>query len=188
MKARKVKGLDRNGSLVENAGRIVLARLEELHQFTPAVLDPSEVEALHDMRIAAKRLRYVLELTEPCIGAAARKGAKVARRLQGLLGEIHDCDVMLARVDAHRERLRAEDAAAVRAAAAPASEDLEPRAIRAAPHRAKYRGLESLAAYLAARRELLYERFTQDWAELRRTKFGRRLAEGVSGAGRAVAA
>jgi CHAD domain-containing protein len=35
--------------------------------------DPREVEALHDMRIAAKRLRYILEITEPCFGEYARR-------------------------------------------------------------------------------------------------------------------
>ena len=65
----------------------------------PKALDPAQVEALHDMRIAAQRLRYILELTaETCFGAYAETGAKRARELQDLLGEIHDCDVMLPRV------------------------------------------------------------------------------------------
>ena len=54
-----------------------------------------QVVALHDMRIAAKRLRYVLELAEPCYGKASAARAKRARALQDLLGDIHDCDVLL---------------------------------------------------------------------------------------------
>ena len=57
MKARKVKGLEPDGSLSENARRIIDVRAKEVHSFSPAVLDPRNVEALHDMRIAAKRLR-----------------------------------------------------------------------------------------------------------------------------------
>lgn len=101
MKARKVKGLDPDGTLAENAERIVAVRLKELRSFTPAALDPAEVEALHDMRIAAKRLRYVLELTRPALGEPAGKGARTMKRLQSVLGDIHDCDVMLPRVREH---------------------------------------------------------------------------------------
>ena len=65
MKARKVKKLDPDGTLTGNAARIVEVRLRELRSFAPRALDPAEVDALHDMRIAAKRLRYVLEAADP---------------------------------------------------------------------------------------------------------------------------
>ena len=54
------------------------------------------------MRIAAKRLRYVLEITAGCFGPEAEALRGAARELQGVLGEIHDCDVMLPRVAGHR--------------------------------------------------------------------------------------
>jgi len=101
VKARKVKGLDPDGTLAENAERIVAVRLSELRSFTPAALDPADVTALHDMRIAAKRLRYVLELTKPALGEHAGKGARAMKRLQDVLGDIHDCDVMLPRMREH---------------------------------------------------------------------------------------
>jgi len=101
VKARKVKGLDPDGTLADNAQRIVTARVGELRSFTPAVLDPAEVEALHDMRIAAKRLRYVLELARPALGEPAGKGARTMKRMQDVLGEIHDCDEMLPRLRRH---------------------------------------------------------------------------------------
>ena len=53
MKARKVKGLDPDGTLADNLQRIVAARLDELASFVPKALDPAEVKTLHDMRIAA---------------------------------------------------------------------------------------------------------------------------------------
>src|SRR5438094_616055 len=98
MKARKVTGLDPEGPLEKNLRRIVSVRLQELRSFGPEVGDPNAVKALHDMRIAAKRLRYVLEMGEPVLGAPARRGAKEMRRIQDLLGELHDCDEGVPRV------------------------------------------------------------------------------------------
>jgi CHAD domain-containing protein len=171
VKARKVKGLDPDMPLDRALRRIAETRLAELHSFAGAVHDPGAVEELHDMRIAAKRLRYVLEMSEPMLGDAARAGAKRARKLQDLLGEIHDCDEHLPLVMAHVERLREEDAAAVRAAARSNASDLEPAAAREAPNRRRYAGLEALAAYLRARREVLYASFVREWARLERAGF-----------------
>jgi len=56
MKARKVKHLDPDGTLADNAQRVVAVRIDELYDFVPAVLDPKRVKKLHAMRIAAKRL------------------------------------------------------------------------------------------------------------------------------------
>ena len=110
MKARRVKKLDPEASLADNAERIVRVRLDELCSFAPAALRPSERETLHDMRIAAKRLRYVLELTSPCFGPYAAQAAKHARDLQDVIGEIHDCDVMIPLILEHIARLRHGDA------------------------------------------------------------------------------
>jgi CHAD domain-containing protein len=163
MKARKVKGLDPQGELRDNVLKIVDVRSGELRSFWPGALDPRNVEDLHDMRIAAKRLRYVLELNEPVLGAPAEQAAKRAKKLQDLLGEIHDCDVTIPRVERHIARLRLEDAAALREAAGPNALDLEPKAARDAPNRLRYRGLEALVAYLRGRRDVLYGTFVRGW-------------------------
>jgi CHAD domain len=180
MKARKVKGLDPDGTLAAGIRRIVEVRVGELYSFSPAVLDPKEVEALHDMRIAAKRLRYILELSEPVFGKPAARGAKEAKALQTLLGDIHDCDEMLPRIRAHVKRLRAEDAAAVRGAAQENGGGLTPELLRNAPNRRRYRGLEALATYVQARRELLYAEFVEHWAALERKSFRERLLRGLA--------
>jgi CHAD domain-containing protein len=163
MKARRVKGVDAAGPLRENLERIIRVRADELRSFVPLALDPREVEALHDMRIAAKRLRYILELTEPVFGEWAAAGAKKAKKLQDLLGEIHDCDEFVPRVERHIERLRLEDARSLVAHAPTDAADLEPRAAREAPNRGLYRGLESLVVYLRARRQVLFSRFVDEW-------------------------
>jgi CHAD domain-containing protein len=174
LKARRVKGLEPGGPLAANAGRIVRARLEELRSFAPKALEPGRVRKQHDMRIAAKRLRYVLELTEPCFGSAGRAARRQARDLQEILGELHDCDVMLPRTDGHLAGLRAADAATVRERAGDAA-DIEPAIAARAPHRTSYRGLEILTVYLQARRDLLFDRFRQLWTDQERAETWDRL-------------
>jgi hypothetical protein len=176
MKARKVRGLEPEGTLADNAERIVRVRLDELQSFIPRALDPTEVVALHDMRIAAKRLRYVLEVTaETCFGPYADTALKRIKDLQDLLGEIHDCDVQLPRVQARIEELRAEDARAACARAPAEADDLDPRYATRTAHARVWRGLETLAVYLQARRMLLFARFLELWTRLERDGFRARL-------------
>lgn len=99
MKARPIEGLEPSGPLVPNADRIVSVRLDELRGFAEAALAPDASEAQHDMRIAAKRLRYVLEIFAPCLGREAKAARDAAKRLQSVLGDLHDCDLMLAKVE-----------------------------------------------------------------------------------------
>jgi hypothetical protein len=180
VKARRVKGLRPDMSLARAAARIVRVRLDELYSFVPRALDPVEVDALHDLRIAAKRLRYLLEVTGPALGPYARTAAKRAKDVQDAVGEIHDCDVMLPLVLGLVDDLRAHDAAELRRRAAGA-EDLDPALAAGAPHADAYRGLEVLAVHLRARRALRFERFVQLWEKLEAQGFRRRLEEALTG-------
>ncbi len=164
MKARRVKRLDPSASLEENAARIVSVRLEEMRSFAPAALDPANSVAQHDMRIAAKRLRYILEATGFCFGKPAQTAGRRARDLQGLLGEVHDCDVMLPVIDTHLADLRAQDATDVRERAGDVG-TLDPAFAARARHRTAYRGLEVLAVHVQACRDLVIDRFVAFWRE-----------------------
>jgi CHAD domain-containing protein len=99
VKARAVEGLDPSGALRPNLARIVSVRLDELRGFADAALAPDASEPQHGMRIAAKRLRYLLEIFEPCLGEEASSARGAAKRLQSVLGDLHDCDLMLSRVE-----------------------------------------------------------------------------------------
>jgi CHAD domain len=179
VKARPVKKLDPTRSLGENAARIIRVRLDEVRSFAPPAL-AGKAKTQHDMRIAAKRLRYVLEVTGFAFGRPADTARRRARDLQDILGEIHDCDVMLPRVRDHLERLQRADAEAVRAKAG-AAPDLDPRLAAQARHRTAYRGLDLLAVYLEARRELLADRFAAFWARQEETGTWSRLERAVDG-------
>ena len=179
MKARRVKGLDPDGALIDNMSRVILVRLDELHGFIPAALDPANVTELHDMRIAAKRLRYLLELSEPLWGGDAKRAAKDVKGLQDLLGEIHDCDELLPLVRGHLKALRAEDAAAVLASAPAGAADLDPSLAKNAPNRSRYRGLELLLVHTRARRDLLHNSFTRQWRSLEENGFRESLEDAL---------
>jgi hypothetical protein len=157
VKARKVKGIDPAAPLADGAERIVRVRLDELWSFMPRAADDADV--LHGMRIAAKRLRYALEVTGGCFGPYARTAIKHVKAIQDVLGEIHDCDEHLPEVQALREE-------AVRADAAVAGAD--PAGLERAPHRAAWPGLLALEVHLRGRRAALLADFLALWQELER--------------------
>jgi CHAD domain-containing protein len=74
---------------------VILDRLKELEKLSADVYKPFEIEKLHDMRIAAKRLRYAVELFQSCWGRSIGTYAKRAARMQTALGDLHDCDVWI---------------------------------------------------------------------------------------------
>jgi CHAD domain-containing protein len=178
VKATRVRKLDPQAPLVENAARIVRVRLDEMRSFVPAALHPECATEQHDLRIAAKRLRYVLEATGFCFGGPADNARRRARDIQDVLGDLHDCDVMLPRVAEHVERLRTGDAAAIRRRAGDA-QDLDPAVVSRVPHRTSYRGLEVLAVHVEARRGLLFRRFVELWGELERNGTWDRLERAI---------
>jgi len=78
------------------AGReAVHASLDELCDLGASLYKPFDIERLHEMRIAAKRLRYAVELFTACWGEKIAPFAVKIAEMQSLLGEVHDCDVWL---------------------------------------------------------------------------------------------
>ena len=186
MKARAVSGLKPKRPLSENAARIVRVRLDELLSFVPQALDPSQERALHDMRIAAKRLRYVLELTSFCFGPYAAKATGITRELQDVIGAIHDCDVLEPQILSHLAELREHDADAI--ASASIAGGRETTETLAAGRRRAYAALEALAVEQRAQRKLLFARFTERWEQLERGRFRQRLLDALEQPPLAVAA
>lgn len=88
------------------AAAVILDRLKELEKLSESLYKPFEIESLHDMRIAAKRLRYALELFQQCWGRSIQTFAKRAARMQTALGEVHDCDVWIDSVGKQIEQAR----------------------------------------------------------------------------------
>ncbi len=165
MKAGRVKGLRPGSKLGGAARRIVEQRIADLLQFDEAVRDPANVRELHDLRIAAKRLRYTLEVLGSALGPAAGALEDEARALQDVLGEVHDCDVLAPRLEAELGRLVALDAEAV-AALCEGDPDGAPRVLRDAPGRGVRHGVLALSVGVSARRRVLYAQFLVRWDAL----------------------
>lgn len=71
-------------------------RSEEVFAHSEGVLDIDDIEALHDMRVATRRLRAALEVFAPCFPAKRRRKAlKRVKRLADALGERRDRDVAI---------------------------------------------------------------------------------------------
>jgi CHAD domain-containing protein len=83
------------GANFRRGGReIILARLAEFQELSQSLYSPLKPEPLHRLRIAAKRLRYAVELFAACWAEGALAPfAKEIARMQTSLGELHDCDV-----------------------------------------------------------------------------------------------
>lgn len=78
------------------------ARREVEHRRRAPMDDP---EALHDLRIACKRLRYTVEAFESVLPPALVELAQTATRLQNRLGRLHDVDLAIASVKGARQLL-----------------------------------------------------------------------------------
>jgi CHAD domain-containing protein len=132
--------------------RIVRVRTKELFDHAEGVLDTSDIERVHDMRVASRRLRAVLEIFAPCFPQSEFKGVlKDVKRLADALGERRDPDVHIDALNAFSNKLTAANKHGV----ARLIEELEQRQARgnellaAELERAEQRGLHGRLLALA---------------------------------------
>ena len=71
----------------------MIGPLDQLHGLSSSLDDEERREEHHEMRIAAKRLRYTLELFSRLFEDGLANEVSYLKKLQDVLGEIHDCDV-----------------------------------------------------------------------------------------------
>jgi CHAD domain-containing protein len=75
-------------------------RLNALTGYEDCLGDPEDHERHHAMRIAGKQLRYTLEICQPVYEGRLDRFVQTVKQLQTLLGDIHDCDVWVADLQA----------------------------------------------------------------------------------------
>ena len=71
----------------------IMRRLQEVLAAAATIRGPHSNTELHTTRIAVKRLRYTLQAFAPLYPDTLNDAIRTARRLQDVLGNVHDCDV-----------------------------------------------------------------------------------------------
>jgi CHAD domain-containing protein len=94
--------------VLEGAGR----QLDQYISLEPKVLKGRDPEAIHDIRVASRRLQQVLDLVHPPPGPAkvrpkVQKIRRTIRRSRRALSEVRNCDVLLERAGRILARKRA---------------------------------------------------------------------------------
>jgi len=90
-------GFDCDESFAQAAARVIAVRAAEVFEHARGVLDVEDIERVHDMRVATRRLRAAIEVFEPCLPAKRRRRAlKRVKALADALGERRDRDVAIA--------------------------------------------------------------------------------------------
>jgi CHAD domain-containing protein len=99
-KAREIRGLNAEQPYAAVAARVVEVRAAEVAAHSAGVLEISDIERLHDMRVATRRLRAALEVFEPCF--PRKRFKRVLREVKALadaLGARRDPDVTIAELE-----------------------------------------------------------------------------------------
>lgn len=95
-RAREISDLDCDRPFAEAAVRVIGLRADELFEHSRGVLDTADIERVHDMRVATRRLRAAMEIFEACFPPKRWKRAlKRVKQLADALGERRDRDVAI---------------------------------------------------------------------------------------------
>ncbi len=93
-RAKKIPELDYGGSVQAGAQRVLLFRFDEMINLREAALDFSDIEGIHDMRVASRRLRSALADFLPFLKKRAlNRPRRKLKSLAAVLGEVRDMDV-----------------------------------------------------------------------------------------------
>ena len=82
-KARTVKDIGPEKSLEECARKIITTRLHEMISFKEGAIDGTDIEYVHDMRVASRRLRAAMRNFAGCF-TPKKSSAGTSNALSGL--------------------------------------------------------------------------------------------------------
>ncbi len=102
----KILDFNPDESLKQCLHKITLTRFQETFSYEAATMKGEDVEALHDMRVSARRLRAVLRIFRNCF--SKKKLKKQDARLQSLirsLGAVRERDVFLESLSVYKKNL-----------------------------------------------------------------------------------
>ena len=98
-KALIVKDIAPEKSLEECARRIITTRLHEMMSFKEGAIDGRDIEYVHDMRVASRRLRAAMRNFADCFTPKKefRRYLKRVEQITSTLGGVRDLDVLIDR-------------------------------------------------------------------------------------------
>lgn len=181
-KAKTIRKLDCQAPTGQMARLIARVRLEEMYDWVQYVENPYHSKELHNLRIAAKRLRYTLEVFEETFPKQSKGIIQELTQLQDELGLLHDSDVLIALLRlclGSQESGSAYQKALVRVKnqkqrkglmlpPALVARVLDPTGSLSAPERY---GLEQLLVTEQHTREERYRAFHEHWSQLQERDF-----------------
>jgi len=139
----------------DTARRRIGKRLGRLLAYEACLSCQAEIDQHHQMRIAAKRLRYTMELFRPAYEGDLDACLSAIKKLQDLLGDLHDCDVWLQLLpDFLAEESKRAEAWFGRALSVPSLKRLQA-------------GIEHLQASRGSDRERIFAELGEYWQQLR---------------------
>ncbi len=114
-KARDIPQLATAITFREAAAHSVETRTLEVFEHSDGVLDTGDIERVHDMRVATRRLRAAMEIFAVCFPKKELKCAlKDVKALADTLGERRDPDVHIEELERIATALTREDARGIR--------------------------------------------------------------------------
>jgi CHAD domain-containing protein len=113
--ARDIPGITPDATFREAAASAVEVRAEEVFSFRDRALDTSDIEGVHDMRVATRRLRAVMEIFAVCFPKQQhRRALNEVKELADVLGERRDPDVMIDGLEGVAKKLAPGDRSGIR--------------------------------------------------------------------------
>ena len=114
-KARAIPGFAEAPSFKVAAALAVTVRTEEVFAHAEGVLDTADIERVHDMRVATRRLRAALEIFAACFPKKEHHQLlREVKTLADVLGERRDPDVSIAGLEQVAEALTGNERPGIR--------------------------------------------------------------------------
>ncbi len=144
------------------AAERITNRIDDIFVYEPWVHNPDAIAEHHALRIAAKKLRYTMEIYAPLYRLGLQKPIRQVKRLQEILGDMHDCDVWIDHLtlEITRQRTRRDSASGLSVSGAAA--------------------IPALKRFLFDRehkRHVLYRSFVRLWDSLYRADFAQTIRQ-----------
>ena len=105
-RAREIEELECDQSFALAAAWVIEVRAKEMIDQAAGVLDLDQIERVHDMRVATRRLQAAMEVFRKCFPRKRRRAAlKQVRALADALGERRDPDVSIERLEGFADQM-----------------------------------------------------------------------------------